>query len=461
MEKDKYCSGVILFMNANSPYTFDGKILSLFVSKKVAQDLLLTEIKKGTYTIPKETKPLPTDRLEGTINGSTKQIVFFFDPRGYRYATNFINLEKTAILIPITRYEEVIYCTNQDTNFLCYESDQFFRFLGMLPNYNAGQIGKTDSILKADVTCDFSMCNKTSSFSIDGCEIVLKPSCSYSWGGSKFSIVPSLLLIIDSNLTDDMIWKLYSSLQRLVQYSFYRMNIHPMQCFYETKKSKVTLYENHGEEKLEGPEQIDEIRGDSIPWSILYKHAGDIFKEIYDGTLYLAHIGEDKTARNWASIYTITRDAPAFENSFDILYPNGFPHSQERITAETNATAKIAQLIETSSGKEKEIYKGFAKHVRMEALKDKMMYALSQFAGCLGDIKRNVSTQVDDETIANTCSGLRNEIDHGDKQEGITQQDASCFGILRALIYGMQLKHFGYEEEDITAAIRSLFGIIN
>jgi hypothetical protein len=66
------------------------------------------------------------------------------------------------------------------------------------------------------------------------------------------------------------------------------------------------------------------------------------------------------------------------------------------------------------------------------------------------------------EDIAEVCSGLRNGIDHGDKiQDNNTDKVFPSFVILKGLIYAIQLKRLGMEEDAIDDSINNLYLIKN
>jgi hypothetical protein len=65
--------------------------------------------------------------------------------------------------------------------------------------------------------------------------------------------------------------------------------------------------------------------------------------------------------------------------------------------------------------------------------------------------------KISNENIAKNCAGLRNEIDHGTPNQDVTEENAQCFVLLRALIYTLQLKKAGYDDGDIKTALNCLF----
>jgi hypothetical protein len=452
-------NGFVKILEEHCLYHFNGETLLIYITQQLNFDLFFEKTESGGYS-QEGHKHLPMGELTGSVSGDFKILHFFFDPTSYGYESEGFVGEKCVLKLPIPRYSIESWIEEQPKKILNYESSQFHRFLNMRPNYWV-DIDEAKNELKADALCDLSEVTLTSAFEIEGRKLLLRPSCRASWGGSRFDFKPMLSIEIEGATEEEFLWRLFFDLDAFVQYAFFRTNIHAETCCFEGDKKKVDFKALWSLEKDEGPEEIEKIHFDFIPWSTLYKHAGALFTAIDAKQLYLDHIGSNKTARNWINLNSVPTDGAAFEKSFEALYPNGFPHSEERLKAEKEVQKSIEPLKDRATGKTKDIYKGFLKNIRKEGLGDKIEYALNQFAPCLEQIKAQVQlTDEADSDIAQVCAGLRNHIDHGDVTEGITEKDASCFILLRALIYALQLKKAGYDENDIKTAIRCLFGIL-
>lgn len=63
------------------------------------------------------------------------------------------------------------------------------------------------------------------------------------------------------------------------------------------------------------------------------------------------------------------------------------------------------------------------------------------------------------EALGEYCSQIRNDVDHGNRITGITEEQANSFILLRCLIYAMQLKKANFSSEDISNLIDSLYQI--
>ena len=154
----------------------------------------------------------------------------------------------------------------------------------------------------------------------------------------------------------------------------------------------------------------------------------------------------------------ISKEAAAFEHEFSINYPEGLPiHSEKRIQAEKEVESELNQLLENAHGKKRDIYKGFVSHIRNDALADKIEFCLNEYEPCIRWLKSKLASNFSSEKIANICADIRNDIDHGNNILSIDDAVANVYGMLKSLVYAMQLKRFGYETDDINNAIRRLF----
>lgn len=219
---------------------------------------------------------------------------------------------------------------------------------------------------------------------------------------------------------------------------------------------KGSLHFCIGNIKREKADKYDIYR-DALPWRFIYKASGNIISSIYRDEIHLLNLPEEKISRLWVGLESISKDATAFESEFDNLYPNGIPYSEERKNIEDEIVSEITLLMEKSVSRKKKIYKGFIKHVHMESLRDKMEYALVEYSGCIKTIKNRFAKDMSYKEIAEVCSNARNDIDHGNKLNGLDQKVVQEYIIIRGLIYAIQLSRFGMKQDEINSSINDLF----
>lgn len=166
---------------------------------------------------------------------------------------------------------------------------------------------------------------------------------------------------------------------------------------------------------------------------------------------------EERILRLYVGTVSISKDSAAFESEFDSVFTEGVPHGEKSREIEDEIIQKITMLKEQSTGKKKKIYGRLIKHVHAESLCDKMMYALKQYSGCVDKIKQRFAPKLTNEYIAEVCSGIRNDVDHGNKISEISQDSVSGFIVIRALVYAIQLRKVGMDDESINICTNNLF----
>lgn len=63
-------------------------------------------------------------------------------------------------------------------------------------------------------------------------------------------------------------------------------------------------------------------------------------------------------------------------------------------------------------------------------------------SGCIETIKNRFAKDMSYKEIAEVCSNARNDIDHGNKLNGLDQKIVQGYVIIRGLIYAIQLSRF-------------------
>ena len=83
--------------------------------------------------------------------------------------------------------------------------------------------------------------------------------------------------------------------------------------------------------------------------------------DIASEKLYLRHLPDSFQSGKHIDAARFVMITAAFEWEFDRLFPDGICKSKERVEAELIVSQKLNELIDTSSGKTKKIYKSLLK----------------------------------------------------------------------------------------------------
>lgn len=97
--------------------------------------------------------------------------------------------------------------------------------------------------------------------------------------------------------------------------------------------------------------------GRYIKQAYISGHEGQILSDIASEKLYLRHLPDSFQSGKHIDAARFVMITAAFEWEFDRLFPDGICKSKERVEAELIVSQKLNELIDTSSGKTKKIYK--------------------------------------------------------------------------------------------------------
>ena len=445
--------GKLKFYNEEVFYSFDGMILKLYPSNELAESIIYQDLGNGAKALTSERKPLESDILYGVILENNNRIVFCIHKDNYGFRNVFV-----APIITIPVYEYFLFSSDRsdDKYTITYCSKEFARFTGILPKVTNS---KEDDLVSSHIEFQRTTEKLISVFEIDNVKTTICPYWSIN-NSKGAELTLGLKLILDSKEVELNVFKKHIfTLIHLVNFLFYRNDICPNEIKFTSPDGSGTFYSNCHKEYVQEIENTNAIWRDSIPWAKCYDIIPQLYKKIFIKELYLAHIPDTLDERLVISIYDIQKISSAFENIYNKLYlETPIKKSDKRIKAEINAKENVEKLISNSTGKEKDIYKCWLKHIGDITLEDKIKFCLYKFENQLSWIKTKFAPDLTFDFIASICAKNRNEIDHGDK-EILEDKVANAFGMLRVLVICMQLKECGMLDDNIEISIRNLFSL--
>lgn len=450
-------SGKTIFYEKETMFDFDGLFLNLYVDSDIYKSL--TTKVNGNGILTSELQELSVNYLDCEINGSSNRVLFSFDKNISK--CNSQNFQVFTISLFVHNYVEYVkYIPSlKNTDYvMTYYSKDLMKYLHLTPFYNVA-FEKENQI--ATVNLDSSSCDKISYSNILGYDIEINPTYRKQWCGCNFDFTPGLQLKVKNapNFDYDMQFKFYHSFIKLLKYMFMRDNMMPelMEFYYSDTKGNINSnYYNIQEKDIEN---ANDVYSSCIFWDTFYPVAGNVLKAITEDNIFLNNIPKKRIDRISVNDVSISKDAAEFEYEFKVAYPNGVPHSEKRIEIENIVKNKLEVLKNESSGIEKDYYKKFIKHVKQESLSGNMQYVFETFDDVLFQFKNKLKLTMNYKDIAEECSGIRNTIDHGKNDREITSDTAACYVLLRTLIYCIQLRRLGLDDDNIKASIMSLYRI--
>lgn len=404
-----------------------------------------------------DSKPLPFEKLNGKDIENGNILIFFFSKLNYNLNSSFnsfgAHFNLTIYIDRLIIFDGVSSRDNAKSSKLelFFYSEQFYRFLSMIPYFN--------SLEDRKYTANFnypSVGYKTN-FNIENYTVSINPGNRINHQGTNLKIIPCLRIVAD-NSEFSFIFKLFDTVIGLLKFLFMRTDIFPdnVEIYLNGMKGKIlssnVICKEYSEEDLNRPS-----RTDSIEWRYIYKNIGNLFNLLYENSLYLEHIPKKLNDRFFFDKTSMSKIAAAFESEFSACYPNETCFSEKKNNAIEKVRKEINDKISTSRGQVKDIYKALLKSVNHLPLSAKIEYALNSNEASLVEIKKYIGCNLRNVEIASICAKYRNDIDHGNKITGFKDGTGEAFVILNCLIYSLQLKRGGYSEEEINEMLPLLY----
>ena len=202
--------------------------------------------------------------------------------------------------------------------------------------------------------------------------------------------------------------------------------------------------------------------GRYIKQAYISGHEGQILSDIASEKLYLRHLPDSFQSGKHIDAARFVMITAAFEWEFDRLFPDGICKSKERVEAELIVSQKLNELIDTSSGKTKKIYKSLLNCIerrpslanKIEKIGSDMGALLEPFGQQLYGFNKEELNYTD---MGKRLGDQRNHFAHGDLDKDFIGLSLLDLIFLQRIIYAMQLKISGLEDKQIQRAINDLF----
>lgn len=451
-------SGITIFFNEETYYDFDGELINLYVDTKKFFDLTTIQIPNGGRV--DHIKSLDFDYLDCGINGTNNRVIFSFDKKQVKTS---LCINSNTQVISLNVHDYIEYSKNVQNNkdlIIVYYSKNLMKSLDLLPFYKCDFTLKEDNII-ANVILNRDACRNVSHVEIENYKVEMYPTFKSSWSGCYFDFTPGIELKIRNvaSFGIDIISKFCHTFIAFVKYIFMRDSIMPESLEVKCNgKNGIFGSTKYAKQEIED-EKHNDVFSSFMYWNNLYNVAGNIFKAIYENDIFLDNLPKKRIERIVTSNNSITYDCAAFEFEFRKYYPSGRKRHRNTIVIENKVRNKLQELINSTSGKEKNYYRNFLKHLSQETLQGNIKYMFEKFGELFTDIKNKLKLHVSFQLISEECAGMRNTIDHGKKDRQITRDIAGYYVLLRALIYAMQLQRLGLDNENLRKCIFSLLNI--
>ena len=453
-------TGTVTYRNIEFSFVFDKKELKLIPPKDKQDDVRKWFMKSVDNVFQVLSNPVYiTEYLHGKVNETGHNIVFI-------PSTTSISRINSTLIINID-----FYILNK------YDRDKIDRIAIKGPEIThifptTIALNKMDWGLDGKIGVSTKPFNETTTakeiFNINDKKLFLyfgiSISSTYKTGQSPISLNSTMFIEFDPTDDYEFIISLIKVAKQLIQYLCYRKNVIFSSVEIAAPRHKglhetfATLYETN-ENNIE--EIYPNAKERLIKYDYLQGHFGDILNDIINEKIYLEHIPESYELGRHINAGRFVMITAAFEWEFKRNYPEGIEKRQKTKEAEENVTKIIDNLIKDNSGKSKDILKFLKKLIKTDNLESRIVEYGKQY-GTISDIFGNNLYNINDEQLnykkmGKRLSDQRNHFAHGDIDKEFIGLSLLDLIYLEYVIYIMQLKFYGLDDDKIKNAINDLF----
>lgn len=186
-----------------------------------------------------------------------------------------------------------------------------------------------------------------------------------------------------------------------------------------------------------------------------------ILQAIIDENIFLRHIPENEIKRNQITPQSFVMVSSAFEWEFRQLFPGGVEHRKKKIDAIKDIKSDLDKLMANYNSEKKGIISKVIDEIGKDNLESKIIYTNKKLKGVSSVFLENLCelNNVENKNeIFTSLQQLRNDFAHGNMNINVDSNGLIGIIYLERLVYIMQLKRFGLDDDNIKRAVNKLFG---
>lgn len=305
-------------------------------------------------------------------------------------------------------------------------------------------------------------------FSIEGKEIFvyfgISVSGSYKTGESPINLSSTMFIEFPPTNDYEFIVKIVEISKQFIQYLCYRKNV----VFSSVEiaspvsgglhKTFATLYKSQENSVVD---VYSLKKNNVIKYGYIKGAIGKIMDDIVSKKLYLEHIPETYELGRNINAGRFVMITAAFEWEFKRNFPSGIEKDQKTQEAEENVTDLIDSLINSNTGKSKVILKFLKRLIGTDSLEARII-EYGKVYGNLSDVFGDNLYALNDEKLdyrqmGKRLADQRNHFAHGDIDKEFIGLSLLDLIYLEYIIYIMQLRFYGLDDDSIKSAIKDLF----
>lgn len=289
-------------------------------------------------------------------------------------------------------------------------------------------------------------------------------SSSYKTGKSPIDLSSTMFIEFEPTNDYQFIIKILGVAKQFIQYLCYRRNIIFSSIEISAPATKglhetfANLYQTQENDIIE---EYPLKKGKFIKYEYLKGSIGKIINDIALKKIYIEHIPESYESGRHINASRFVMITAGFEWEFNRNYTEGIKKSNARKKAEENVTNIIEELINKSSGKSKQILKFLKKLIKSDSLESKIITYGKDYND-ISDIFGNRLYSINNEKLnyrdmGKRLSDQRNHFAHGDIDKEFIGLSLLDLVYLEYVIYIIQLKFYGVDDDNIKRGINDLF----
>ena len=444
-------------------FTFDEEKLSLIPKEgdkdKIRFSWFNTELGKGIFSWSREPRFVEEDFLYGRINETNQVIIFLTNKYNQLQENNGI------ITVPILAYFfsysdrpriSRISFSGLELNYI-HPINRAFE-ISYKPEEHDGKINIS--------TYDFdSTTTEEQKFNVFGKEVQVyfgvTRTTSLSIEKPPLALSSSMVFHFEETQDYSFVRELYRIAKEFIQFLCNRRNVSFTDIRLSNNQGKVGEFNVIGENiEIEMKPLKD---GRYIQQKYIAGYEGKILDDIAENNLYLRHLGKSFSDSRIIDAASFVLRTAAFEWEFSRLFSEDEWKSEQRKKLEEEAGKELERLIESSTGKLKQIYKDLKKSaVSYLSLSQKISQIFEEYGVTILDkfgrymYKLN-NISYDHSEIGERVGKQRNNFAHGNLDKEFINESLLDVVFLEQIVLAMQLQYFGIDEIKTKKIINEVF----
>ncbi|CQR24973.1 hypothetical protein BN1356_01318 [Streptococcus varani] len=456
-------TGTLQMMGYEFFFTFDKEKLSLIPKEEEKDDIrhswFYTKLESGVLAWPGESKFVEEDFLYGRTNETNQVITFLTNKYIQLYENNGI------ITVSILAY----FFSHSDRPMINRMSFNGIELNYIHPINHAFEISYRPEEHDGKInisTYDFdSTTTEKQKFSVFGKEVQvyfgITRTTSLSIEKPPLALSSSMVFHFEETQDYSFLRELNRIAKEFIQFLCNRRNIRFTKIQLSSSKGKVGQFVEIGEDIEVEMRPLKD--GRYIQQKYIAGYEGKILNDIAENNLYLRHLGKSFSDSRIIDAASFVLRTAAFEWEFSRLFSEDKWKSEKRKNLEEEASKELERLIETSTGKLKQIYKDLKKSaISYLSLSQKINQIFEEYGMTVLDIfgrymykLNNVS--YDHSEIGERIGKQRNNFAHGNLDKEFINESLLDVVFLEQIILAMQLQYFGIDEIGTKKIINEIF----